>query len=117
MEGKEEGRATLGKFECGAQQLGEGAEAFEETAMAVKDGAEEFRQGQDDMMAGNWQEDVIDQMGGGLKNLALMAGGTEPPPFTGEGEQVFVRAVVAADAEENLGAARKRVGCRAPRGG
>ena len=50
------------------------------------------------MSVGNRQEDVIDQVGGGLENLALMAGGTEPPPLAGEGEQVFVRAVVAADA-------------------
>jgi hypothetical protein len=103
VEGEEVGGATLGKLECGAQQLGDGllgdgAEAFEETAMAVEDGAQEFRQGQDDMTVGNRQEDVIDQMGGGLENLALVAGGTEPPPFAREGEQVSVGAVVAADA-------------------
>ncbi|MEN9675473.1 MAG: hypothetical protein RIS76_1369 [Verrucomicrobiota bacterium] len=106
MEGKEEGGATLGQLECGAQQLGDGrlgdgAEAFEETAMAVEDRTLEFRQSQDDMTVGNRQQDVIDQMGGGLKNFALMAGGTEPPPFAGEGEQVFVRAVVAAVACES----------------
>ena len=103
VEGKEEGGAALGQLECGAQQLGDGllgngAEAFEETAMAVEDRAQEFRQSQDDMTVGNRKEDVIDPMGGGPKNLALMAGGTEPPPFAGEGVQVFVRAVVAADA-------------------
>jgi hypothetical protein len=107
VEREEEGRSAFGEAQGRAEDggdglLGDGAEALEETAMAMEEGPQELRQGQDEMPVGDRQEDVIDEMGGRTQDLSLVAGGTEPPALAGEGEQVFVLAVIAANAGEAL---------------
>lgn len=105
VEGEEEGRASARQSQGGAKKLGQrllrdGTEAPEEGAIAAKERAQYFGQGEDDVTVGYRQENVVHQVGGGLENLALMAGGTEPTSLAGEGDEVFVRAMVAADAGE-----------------
>ena len=41
---------------------------------------------------------MIDQVGRSALNFALLAGGTEPAAFAGKGQEVFVLAIVAANA-------------------
>jgi hypothetical protein len=103
VEGQEEGGSAPRKSQGGAEKLGQrllrdGTEAPEEVSIAAEEGAQHFGQGEDDVPVGDRQEDVVHQVGGGLENLALMAGGTEPASLAGEGDQIFVRAMVAADA-------------------
>ena len=80
--------------------MGEGAEALEEVAVALEIGAEHFGDGQDVVAVGHGGQDVVEDEAGGGLDVFLVAGGTEPAAFAGEGEEVFVAAVVAADAGE-----------------
>jgi hypothetical protein len=45
-------------------------------------------------------EDTADEEGGGSLDVFLVAGGAEPAAFAGEGQEIFVLAVVAAEAGE-----------------
>ena len=89
----------------GADVFGEalvcqGAEAFEEPAVTLEIGAEHFRNRQDVMAVGHGRQDAGGEEGGGGLDVFLVAGGAEPAAFAGEGQEVFVAAVVAADAGE-----------------
>ena len=46
---------------------------------------------------GDGKEDMIDQMCGGRKDFALMAGGTKPSIFAGKSEEVLMVAVIATN--------------------
>lgn len=61
---------------------------------------EEFGQGKNEVAVVDGKQNIIDQMGGGALDFALMAGRAKPTAFTGEGEQVFVPAIIAADPGE-----------------
>ena len=78
--------------------MGEGAEALEEVAVALEIGAEHFWDGQDVVAVGHGRQDLVEDEAAGGLDVFLVAGGTEPAAFAGEGEQVLVRAVVAANA-------------------
>ena len=105
VQGEDEGGLGVGEAEGGAEVFGEalvgsGAEVFEEAAVALEIGAEHFGDGQDVMTVGHGREDAGGEEGGGGLDVFLVAGGTEPAAFAGEGEEVFVAAVVAADPGE-----------------
>ena len=84
----------------GEALVGEGAEAFEQAAVTPEIGAEHFGDGQDVMAVRHGSEDASGEEGGGGLDVFLVAGGTEPAAFAGEGEQVFLPAMIAADPGE-----------------
>ena len=77
--------------------MGEGAEALEEVAVALEIGAEHFGDGQDVVAVGHGGQDLVEDEAGGGLDVFLVAGGTEPAAFAGEGQQILVFAMVAAN--------------------
>ena len=105
VEGEDESGMGGGEIEGGAEVFGEtlvgqGAEGFEEGAVALEIRAEHLGQGQDVMAVGHGREDAGGEEGGGGLDVFLMAGGAEPAAFAGESQEVFVPAMVAADTGE-----------------
>ena len=103
VEGHDDAGDALGAGQGGAEVfleafMGEGAEALEEVAVALEIGAEHFGDGQDVVAVGHGGEDLVEDEAGGGLDVFLVAGGTEPAAFAGEGEQILVLAVVAANA-------------------
>jgi hypothetical protein len=82
-------RNALGQVQSRAQILGEafageGAQVFQEAAVALEVGPQHFRKGQDVRAMRHRKKHVLgDEFGGGL-DLALMAGRTEPTAFAGK---------------------------------
>jgi hypothetical protein len=107
VQGHDHARYAFGAVERRAEVfgnalVGQGAELFEEAAMALEIGPEHFRDGQDVMTVRHWGQHVVqDEPGGGL-DVFLVAGGAEPAALAGEGQQVFVLAI----AEEEEGSRR-----------
>lgn len=65
VEGQEEGGAALGEIEGGTEGggdglLGDGAQAFEETAIAVESVSEEFGQGENVVTVVDGKQSMID---------------------------------------------------------
>lgn len=105
VEGEDERGVGVRPAEGGTEVFGEAlvsesAEVFEQGAVALEIGAEHFGQGQDVMAVGHGSKDAGGEEGGGGLDVFLVAGGAEPAAFAGEGQEVFVAAVVAADAGE-----------------
>ena len=80
--------------------FGEVTEAPKKAAVTLEERPEQLGQGQYEMPVGHGQENVVDQVGGGGLDLALVAGRAEPAAFAGEGQEKFVAAVVAAYARK-----------------
>lgn len=96
---------AFGAVQGGAEVLGEalmreGAKAFQEAAVALEVRAEHARDGQDVVPVRHGSQYMVeDEPGGGL-DVFLVAGGAEPAALAGEGQQIFVFAMVAANAGE-----------------
>lgn len=95
------GRGRNGGTEVfGEALVGQGAEAFEEAAVALEIGVEHFRDCQDIMAVWHGCQDAGGEEGGGGLDVFLMAGGAKPAAFAREGQEVFVTTMVTADADE-----------------
>ena len=73
---------------------------MEEIAAFAEDAAEDFGDGEDELAVGDFVTDVGGDPIGGLADAALVAGGAEVAAFAGEGEEAFVSAVGAVEAEK-----------------
>jgi hypothetical protein len=73
---------------------------MKEVAALAEDAAEDFGDGEDELTVRDFVADGGGNPIGGLANAALMAGGAEVATFAGEGEEAFVAAVGAVEAEE-----------------
>jgi hypothetical protein len=105
VEGEEDAGHACGAVQGGAQIFGEAflgqrAEPLEQVAMALEKRAEYFGDGQGVMAVGHWHNHVVEDEAGSGFDVFLVAGGTEPAAFAGEGQRVLMGAVVAADAGE-----------------
>ena len=105
VEGEDESGMGGGEIEGGAEVfgetlVGEGAEAFEQAAVALEIGVEHFGERQAVMAVGHRREDAGDEEGGSSQDVFLVAGGAEPAAFTRESQEVFLLAMVAAEAGE-----------------
>ena len=108
VEGENNGRDALRTVQGGAQVrgqafLGQGTEPLEQAAMVLKVGTEHSGEGQDIVPMGYWSQDAVEDEAGGGLNVFLVAGGAKPSGFAGEGQQIFVMAMVAADASKTSG--------------
>ena len=75
-------------------------EEVEEVAAFAEDAAEDFGDGEDELAVGDFVADGGGDPVGGLADAALVAGGAEVAAFAGEGEEAFVAAVGAVEAEK-----------------
>jgi len=72
----------------------------EEVAALAEDATEDFGDGENELAVRDFAADGGGDPIGGLANVALVAGGAEVAAFAGEGEEAFVPAVGAVEAEE-----------------
>ena len=105
MQGENKGGLGVGLIRRGAEVfgetlVGEGAEALEQAAVALEIGVEHFGERQAVMAVGHRREDAGDEEGGSSQDVFLVAGGAEPAAFTRESQEVFLSAMVAAEAGE-----------------
>ena len=96
-------RDALGAVQGGTEVfpqalMGQGAEPLEQPPVPLEVGAQHSGNGQDVVPVRHGGQHMIqDEAGGGL-DILLVAGGAEPAALAGKGQQVFVLAMVTADA-------------------
>jgi hypothetical protein len=105
VDGGDGSEFAIGEIEAGAEDFLEGIgggfeEEMEEVAAFAEDAAEDFGDGEDELAVRDFVADGGGDPIGGLADAALMAGGAEVAALAGEGEQAFVPAVGAVEAEE-----------------
>ena len=76
---------------------------MEEVAALAEDAAKDFRDGEDELAVRDFVTDGGGDPFGALADAALVAGGTEVAALAGEGEEAFVAAIRAVEAEEASG--------------
>jgi hypothetical protein len=89
--------------EAGKKGVGFGGgfeEEVEEVAAFAEDAAEDFGDGEDELAMRDFVADGGGDPIGGLADAALMAGRTEVAALAGEGEEAFVAAIGAMEAED-----------------
>jgi hypothetical protein len=96
---------AIGEVETGAEDFLEGfgggfEEEVEEIAVLAEDAAQDFGDGEDELAVRDFVADGGGDPIGGLADAALVAGGAEVAALAGEGEEAFVTAVGAVEAEE-----------------
>jgi hypothetical protein len=77
-----------------------GAEPLKQVPVALETGAQHSGDGQDIMAVGHRSHHLVHDEPGGSLDIFLVAGRAEPPAFAGEGQQVLMLAMVAADSRE-----------------
>ena len=105
VKGQEEGGAPFREIEGGTEDggdclLGDGAKPLQEAAITVESRSEKLGQSENVVAMSDRQQNMVDQVGSGALDFALMTGGAEPASLAGEGEEVLVLAVVTPDAGE-----------------
>ena len=103
MQRHDNARNALRAVQDGAEVFGEafvgqGAEAFEQVAVALEVGAQHFGNGQDIMPVRHRGHDLVEDKPGRGLHVLLVAGRAEPAALAGKGQEVLVLAVIAADA-------------------
>jgi hypothetical protein len=96
------GKFAIGKVEAGAEDFleGFGGGFEEEVAAFAENTAEDFGDCEDELAVRDFVADGGGDPIGGLADAALVAGGAEVAALAGEGEEAFVVAVRAVEAEE-----------------
>jgi hypothetical protein len=105
VDGGDGSEFATGEVEAGAEDFLEGIgggfeEEVEEVAAFAKDAAEDFGNGEDKLAVRDFVTDGGGDPIGGLADAALVAGRAEVAAFAGEGEDAFVAAIGAVEAEE-----------------
>jgi hypothetical protein len=105
VDGGDGSEFAIGEVEAGAEDFLEGfgggfEKEVEEVAAFAENAAEDFGDGEDELTVGDFVADGGGDPIGGLADAALMAGGTEVAALAGEGEEAFVSAVGAVEAEK-----------------
>ncbi len=105
VDGGDGSEFAIGEIEAGAEGFLEGIgggfeEEMEEIAAFAEDAAKDFGDGEDELAVGDFVADGGGDPSGGLADAALVAGGTEVAALAGEGEEAFVAAIGAVEAEE-----------------
>jgi len=105
VDGGDGSEFAIGEIETGAEDFLEGIgggfeKEVEEIAAFAEDASEDFGDGEDELAVRDFVADGGGDPVGGLADAALMAGGTEVAALASEGEEAFVAAVRAMEAEE-----------------
>jgi hypothetical protein len=105
VDGGDSGESAVGQVETGAKGFEQGVgggfeQKMEEVAALAENAAQGFRDGEDELAVGDFVADGGGDPLGALADPALMAGGAEVAAFAGEGEEAFVAAIGAVEAEE-----------------
>jgi hypothetical protein len=108
VDGGDSGESAVGQVETGAKGFEQGVgggfeQKMEEVAALAENAAQGFRDGEDELAVGDFVADGGGDPLGALADPALMAGGAEVAAFAGEGEEAFVAAIRAVEAEETGG--------------
>ena len=102
VDGGDGADAAVGEIKPGAEGIAEGAgggleEEVEEIAAFAEDAAEDARDGKNELPVGHFMADRGGNPGGKVADAALVAGGAEVAALAGEGEEVLVPAIRAAE--------------------
>lgn len=108
VDGGDSGEAAIGEVETGAEGFEQGVgggfeQEMEQVAALAEDAAQDFRDGENELAVWDFVTDGGGYPLGALADAALVAGGAEVAALAGEGEEAFVAAIRAVEAEETGG--------------
>ncbi len=91
------GAAQGGAEVLGKSLVGECAKPFEQRSVALEIGAQHFGDSQDIVAVRHRRQHVFQDKARGRLNIFLVAGRAKPPALAGEGQQILMLAMVAAN--------------------